>query len=73
MHLVSAMSPKLIDRVPGIALKKTHTRMETAILLPGQEPRSALDRVDSHRVPVSALKNPDMAPALHCLRMDRAS
>ncbi len=67
------MSPNLIDRVPGIALKKTHTRMETAILLPGQEPSSALDQVDSPRVPVSALKYPGMVPALHYLRMDRAS
>ena len=73
MHLESAMSPQLIDRVPEIALKQTHTRMETAIPLPGQEPSSALDRVDSHWVPVSALKNPGMAPALHYLRMDRAS
>jgi hypothetical protein len=72
MHFGPAMDQKLIDRVPGIAWMKIHTRMGIAILLSNQASSFAPDRVETCSEPDPAPKNPGMAPAIHCLHMDHA-
>jgi hypothetical protein len=72
MHFGPAMNQKPIDRVPGIAWLKIHTRMGIAIPPSNQGQNWTPDRVEICSEPDPALKIPGMVQALHCLHMDHA-